>query len=175
MRLFLILAALTGLTAAFTNELSEKEPDKAPLIKVKTMAGDSLTPEITKGKIVVVNVWATWCSPCVAEIPALDSLSKDFAGQDVVFVAITDDDSAKVSAFFQQRNISWNYHQVTGQRALATEFASKKVLGFANMTAYPTNMIIDRNGNIAYCIKGSRKDMKLTLSTNLKRLLAAKN
>jgi thiol-disulfide isomerase/thioredoxin len=49
--------------------------------------------------VVVVEFWATWCGPCVAAIPHLNKLAEEFRGQDVVFLAVTDDSEDRVKAF----------------------------------------------------------------------------
>jgi uncharacterized protein (TIGR03435 family) len=56
-----------------------------------------------QGKVVVLEFWATWCSPCVAAIPHLNQLATEFRGQDVVFFAITDDNEDRLKSFLAKR------------------------------------------------------------------------
>lgn len=56
-----------------------------------------------RGKLVVVEFWATWCGPCVAAIPHLNELAKKFDGRPVVFVSLTDEDEAPVAKFLQRK------------------------------------------------------------------------
>ncbi len=58
-------------------------------------------------KILVINFWATWCPPCVREMPLLDRLQKAFASQDVVFVGIAVDDADEVKKFVREKNIGF--------------------------------------------------------------------
>ena len=64
-----------------------KDGDAAPDFKFKTPDGTEYTMASFKGKLVFIDVWATWCPPCRAEIPALKALEKTFEGQDVVIKA----------------------------------------------------------------------------------------
>ena len=68
---------------------------------VDTM-GNSLNFEEVKGKVVLVNFWATWCPPCVAEMPSLQSLYNDYNDK-VVFMFVAQDKAEKVSAFMKKK------------------------------------------------------------------------
>jgi peroxiredoxin len=60
-----------------------------------------------RGKVVLVNFWATWCPPCRKEMPDLDALYNKFKDQGFVVLAISDEDTAKVSPFIAERKISY--------------------------------------------------------------------
>jgi peroxiredoxin len=60
-----------------------------------------------KGKVVLVNFWATWCPPCRKEMPDLNALYAQFKDQGLVILAISDEDSAKVAPFIQERGINY--------------------------------------------------------------------
>ena len=55
------------------------------------------------GKVVVLEFWATWCAPCVGAIPHMNKLAEEFRGQDVVFLAVTDDDAERLQPFLEKR------------------------------------------------------------------------
>jgi thiol-disulfide isomerase/thioredoxin len=72
--------------------------------------------ESLRGNIVVIEFWATWCSPCISAIPHLNQLAKEFRNQNVVFLAITDDDPERLTPiakagrrleFLPFRTLSW--------------------------------------------------------------------
>jgi len=61
--------------------------------------------ESLRGKVVIVEFWATWCSPCISAIPHLNGLAKEFRNQNVVFLAITDDDADRLKPFLAKQPI----------------------------------------------------------------------
>ncbi len=72
--------------------------DKADFT-LKDLKGKKVTLSELRGKIVMVNFWATWCAPCRVEMADLDSLSRYFAPQGLVVLSITDEDMFKVGSF----------------------------------------------------------------------------
>lgn len=67
---------------------------------LKDMNGKKVTLSELRGKIVLVNFWATWCGPCRLEMPALDALDRYFQPQGLVVLSITDEELFKVGSFF---------------------------------------------------------------------------
>jgi len=60
-----------------------------------------------RGKVILVNFWATWCPPCRKEMPDLDSLYQRFKDRGFVVLALSDEDAGKVKPFIAERNISY--------------------------------------------------------------------
>ena len=86
---------LLALSAAAQTGMGLKQAP-APVIGVprfqfKDSTGRTLDLNDFKGKFVLLNLWATWCGPCVEEMPSLDALQRDFSPQKLVVVAITED------------------------------------------------------------------------------------
>lgn len=82
-------------------------PPVQPEMSFKTANGDDISLKDFRGKTVLLNVWATWCAPCVAEIPSLNRLQAKKGGDDFVVVTISMDrhiDDAK--AFFDKADIN---------------------------------------------------------------------
>jgi peroxiredoxin len=71
------------------------------------LAGKSWTLRQLRGKVVLVNFWATWCPPCRKEMPDFEALYKRFSDQGLVILAISDEDIAKVKPFITERNITY--------------------------------------------------------------------
>jgi uncharacterized protein (TIGR03435 family) len=90
------------------------------------------------GKVVVVEMWATWCGPCVAAIPRLNELAKQFKDQ-AVFFSVSDEEPAVVEAFLKERPIEG----LVGVAHTKSPFAQWGVWGF------PTTFLIDPSGRIA--------------------------
>src|SRR6185503_11931309 len=66
-------------------------------------AGTEASWEKLKGKVVVLEFWATWCAPCIAAIPHLNELADHFKGKPVQFIAITDEQNKVIEAFLKKR------------------------------------------------------------------------
>ena len=77
----------------------------APALKLDKLlqapAGASMDWTKLKGKLVVIEFWATWCSPCVEQIPHLNEMAKELADQPVVFISVTDDEETRLNEFLK--------------------------------------------------------------------------
>lgn len=89
-----------------------------------------------KGKVIVVNYWATWCPPCIAEMPSLQALYNDYKS-DVVFLFIANDDKEKVKLFMEKNKYTFPVYFMTSENP--PELDSNSL---------PTTYIIGKNGKI---------------------------
>ncbi|WP_299128885.1 TlpA disulfide reductase family protein [uncultured Winogradskyella sp.] len=106
--------------------------------------GNKITSENTKGKVVVFNFWFTTCKPCISEIPELNRIHKKYKDNDsIVFASITFNEKPKVEKFLKKHAIS--YPLVTDERA---------IISAMGISAYPTNIVIGKDGKIADAIVG---------------------
>ena len=119
------------------------------------LSGKSHSLSDYQGKIVVLNFWATWCLPCRDEMPMLCKLSKDFASQDVVFLAVSLDDAksqSKIPRFLDKKKITLSVF--TGATAATLH-------NFQLGEVVPATIILDRSGSPVFRIMGqaSKKDI----------------
>jgi thiol-disulfide isomerase/thioredoxin len=103
-----------------------------------------------KGKPLIVNLWATWCGPCVTEMPSLAKLADRLKDQGVVVVAISEDRGGKfvVDPFLKEHNIT--SLQVYLDKTMSTGKALKEA------TILPMTILIDADGNEIGRVKGDR-------------------
>ena len=121
----------------------------APDLEGTTLDGDSFALADVAGKIVVLNVWGSWCGPCRAETPDLVRLAREYAGRGVRFVGInTRDNPAAANAFVSRFEVPYPSVEDDDGRLL---------LNFRQLipaAAVPSSLVIDRQGNVAARVVG---------------------
>jgi thiol-disulfide isomerase/thioredoxin len=126
--------------------LVRAQPDKpvpAPAWKLKALDGTTVTSGQFKGKVVVLDFWATWCGPCKSEIPGYISLQKRYGADGLVVVGISkDDDGPK-----RQKTVQ-DYVDSHGMNYTIVFSDDDLEAAFGGIDAIPTTYIIDRDGNI---------------------------
>ncbi|HUA83128.1 MAG TPA: TlpA disulfide reductase family protein [Bryobacteraceae bacterium] len=113
--------------------------DTAPNFKVLADDGKTITRSDFGGKLLVLNFWASWCPPCVAETPSLEQFAKEFAPQGVVVVGVSSDTNAD------------RYHQFIKRYGISFETAmdpSADISASYGTFQIPETYIIDRNGKV---------------------------
>jgi cytochrome c biogenesis protein CcmG/thiol:disulfide interchange protein DsbE len=122
-------------------ETKTDKPNKAPDFKLQGVDGKEVKLSDYKGKIVVLDFWATWCGPCRRGVPDLVSLQKEYKDKLVVIGISLDRVSgteADVKKFMQEYKI--NYPVIFGNE--------KVTMDYGNIQAIPTSFVIDQKGNI---------------------------
>lgn len=126
---------------AFTNLVPSKIGDKAPDFKLKDITGKEVKLSDYKGKVVIIDFWATWCAPCRKGIPDLIELQNEYK-TDVVVLGITLDNKTNtaqdVSPFVTTMKI--NYPVI---------WADDNVIkDYGNIQSIPTSFVVDKKGTI---------------------------
>ncbi|MGW3667133.1 TlpA family protein disulfide reductase [Streptomyces sp. NPDC005141] len=132
--------------------------DNAPDLSGETVDGKQLDLSDYKGKVVVLNVWGSWCPPCRAEAPNFVKVAKETAAQGVQFVGINtrDPSTAPAKAFEKEQGVTYpSLYDPTGKLMLRFE------KGTLNPQAIPSTLIIDRDGKIAARILQALSEDKL--------------
>ncbi len=141
MRKILAAALMIGLAAmgCGAQEASSRKP--AADFNVKRLDGQTLQLSALKGKVVLLDFWATWCPPCRAEIPHFKELYDQYKGKglEIIGLALDQDGEATVRSFAQQNGIQ--YPLAMGSQALTQAYGG--ILGI------PTTFLIDKQGKIA--------------------------
>jgi thiol-disulfide isomerase/thioredoxin len=142
MRRALILGAILAVLPSIVAGQARKAPDLA----FKDLRGRMVKLSSYKGKIVLLNFWATWCPPCRAEMPELVRLQDEYRGRGLQVIGITypPTDRSEVRNFI--RSLKGNYPVLLGTKEAKALFDSEEAL--------PLTIVIDREGNIRERIEG---------------------
>jgi thiol-disulfide isomerase/thioredoxin len=124
------------------------QPQPAPAAEFKTAAGKRLTLGDFRGRVVLLNIWATWCGPCRSEMPSLDRLQAQHRhdGLAVLTVSVDSDGSLAVRRFFEQSGIRNLTPYLDADNATARAFGAH---------AIPTTLLIGRDGKVIGSIVGA--------------------
>jgi peroxiredoxin len=118
-------------------EASDRLRESASLT-VTDLHGKTWTLGKLKGKVVLINFWATWCPPCVKEIPDLEALYDEFNERGLVILGVADDDPAKLKKFVVDRGIRYPILPDVGRRVNTT----------FHIDGIPASLVYDRNGKL---------------------------
>lgn len=147
-----VLALAAGVALLQGPPLSAQDPttltaQPAPAWKLKDLAGREVSSDQFKGKVVVVDFWATWCGPCVSEIPGYVALQKKYGAEGLVIVGVSLDRKSPeyVKKFVEAH--AMNYTVVMGDDQI--------VEAFGGFDAIPTTFLINRSGRIMHKKTGS--------------------
>jgi thiol-disulfide isomerase/thioredoxin len=111
---------------------------------VKTVGGETISTDKLAGKVVLLDFWATWCSPCMRKMPELKSLHEKHknAGLEIVGLSL-DTDSAKAREAYQKLALSWPLHVIPADPN--SRAALRDVTGIQSV---PRLILLDRNGMV---------------------------
>lgn len=153
-----IEASLFGLKQYYNQKLAGKKMNnsKAPNFDYENHAGGKTTLESLKGKYVYIDLWATWCGPCRAEIPFLKELEKSLHDKNIAFVSISTDsekDHEKWKTFVKEK-------ELTGIQLYADRANMDFIKAF-NVNTIPRFILIDPTGNVVDADAARPSDPKL--------------
>jgi cytochrome c biogenesis protein CcmG/thiol:disulfide interchange protein DsbE len=118
----------------------------APNFNLLSPTGESITLSDYEGQVVLVNMWATWCPPCKAELPDINAFYEAHKGEGFVVLAVnSQEDAATVDAFIQAK----------GFRFPVALDSRGEVMNLYQAPGLPTTYIIDRNGAIRHIQTGA--------------------
>ncbi len=152
--LFILVAALTlaALVLVVTRQGGMRTKpvqagDPAPDFRMPTLDGREVTLASLRGRVVMLHFWATWCPPCVEELPTVERLHRSLKGRDFELLAVSVDDNAGVvREFLQKSGISVPVVMDT-DRAVADRYGTFR---------FPETYLIDRNGIMRRRIIGAQ-------------------
>lgn len=135
-------------------------PSAAPDISLRDMNGDTVKLSDFKGKVIILDFFATWCPPCKEEIPDFIELQKQYGEQGFVMVGVSLTPAADVKPFAERLRV--NYTVLIGD--------DKSNAAYGPIRSIPTTFVIDKEFNIAKKYIGYRS--KETFENDIKELLS---
>jgi peroxiredoxin len=165
----MLLAALAILFVGFIfviRDLFEQRiievGDKAPDFSVTTHTGKRITRSDFGGKVLVLNFWATWCPPCIEEMPSLNRFAQELSSQGVVVLGVSvDKNDSAYQRFLQQERPAFQMAR-DANADIPTEYGSFK---------WPETYIIDRTGTVRQKHIGPRNWTNPQIVNEVKALL----
>ncbi len=135
-----------------STQLVDQLAQPAPNFTLLSPAGESITLSDYQGQVVLVNIWATWCPPCKAEMPDINAFYEAHKDEGFVVLAVnSQEDAATVDDFIQAKGFSFPV-------ALDTQ---GEVMRLYQALGLPTTYIIDRNGTIQHVQTGTITSQQL--------------
>jgi thiol-disulfide isomerase/thioredoxin len=151
------------LFACSSKQQSLAPPKGAPDFDLENIKGGMTKAADLKGKVAVVDFWATWCDPCKAEVPHFNKLHDDFQGKDVAVVGIAIEsphDDIKPT----MEKVGIKYTVLVGNDAV--------VDGFGGVIGYPTTYIVTKDWKIYKKYLGALPDKEDRIRKDIEKLLA---
>ena len=104
--------------------------------KLEDLNGNTFDYSSTKNKVVLINFWATWCLPCIAEMPSFEKLYNDYNDK-IVFLFVSSESKDKISKYIENNNYSFKVYNPKSQYPK-----------YFNVRSIPRTFLIDKKGNI---------------------------
>lgn len=126
---------------------SKEQPEGAVAlenIELTNLNGEKISLADRQGKTIFINFWATWCRPCIQEMPSIAALQKQLEGKNIEFFFASDEEVEKIQKFMESRKMSLNFVRIENPEALGIE-------------ALPTTFIFDGEGNLVFSEVGYKK------------------
>ena len=165
--LLTIALLLMASSLAFAQQ-ALKPGQPAPEFAGQSLEGSLFDLQQLQGKVVVLTFWSTRCQICHEEIPNLNRVAERYRGKDVVFLAVTMDNEAKINPYLKRN--PFNFNILPNSFGVMLKYADKDRSGNINM-GFPAHFLIRRDGTIALRTEGW--DKAANLDTQISKLLAA--
>lgn len=141
-------ACNSGAANSKSSAADAPRPDE-PIVTFKNLEGQDVPLASLKGKVVIVNFWATWCEPCRVEIPWMIDFQQKYAdkGFTIIGVAMDDEGKSVVAPYVQSTHFDVDGHSMTMNYPIM--LGNDDIAGkFGGLLGFPTTIVISRDGKI---------------------------
>ena len=136
----------------------------APDFELDNVAGGTLKSADLKGKVTVVDFWATWCEPCISEIPNYNALRQSYADKGVEVLGVTVESGPLKDIKPKVEELKMKYPVVVG--------TDKVIDGFGGLIGFPTTFIVDKDWRVYKKYLGMTRNKKEMIEKDLQKLIA---
>lgn len=126
------------------NAASAGDRKKRPTVKLSDLDGQAISLDQFKGRTVFINFWATWCKPCIEEMPSIDSARQLLSKNGVVFLLASDETPEQIKEFKEHYRFNLNFVRLTNMEEMS-------------MAGLPTTWIFNPKGENVFSETGYRK------------------
>ncbi len=119
--------------------MPQREREVAPEFELPTIRGGQLASAALRGRVVLLNFWASWCAPCRTEMPALDSLRREIADPDFLFLGVNEEEDVEAARGFMEE-FGFDFPVVLGRGSLRQRF---------HYPGLPYTVLPDRRSRVA--------------------------
>ena len=166
------LTSLSALPASAQGQMAMPPPPlpagtRAPAFTTKTVNGRPLSLASVRGKVVLLDYWATWCGPCRMATPTLESLHKQFGAKGLTVVGMSVDDPstvAQVKPFIKEMGVTYTITNSPHANYLAARAY--------HAAGIPSQYLIDRKGRVRWSQAGYSLNEGQELAVRIRKLLA---
>ena len=134
-------------TEPLTKEIAPQEGFMAPDFTFPDMNGKPVSLSQFRGKIVFLNIWATWCGPCRIEMPAMEKLYRKFKKEDLIILAVSIDHQGKSVVMPFMQELGFTFPVLLSREG--------RIQSVYMIRALPSSFIIDKTGRIAVRVEGA--------------------
>jgi peroxiredoxin len=134
----------------------------APDFTLRTMGGPNLRLQEQRGRVVLVNFWATWCAPCRKEMPHLNRLYEKYRASGFVLLGVNVDEDARNATELATK---------LGLKFPVLLDTDKKTSRLYDLSAMPATVLIDRDGRVRYVHRGYQDGYEDTYDKQVRELL----
>ena len=160
-KFLLLFVLLTIPTFIYSQEIGKD----IPLFSGKTANGESVSISDYKGKVTVVDFWASWCRPCKEEFPFLIELNNNYSEKGFAFLAVNlDEEIANMNNFLKKYSKDINFKIITDP--------DSKIANQFNIEAIPSTFVLDKKGVLRYMHVGFSPGDKEKFKTEIETLLS---